>query len=291
MRRTVWVWVSVLLCLMLVGCGGNAPEPTPNITATATLENPNGTITALFETAVIVAQFTPVPTSTPTPVPPTATPFPPGFTPTLPTQDMTLTSSSVTLEAMIQSDLNAPITISLPQGWVTNNFNLPLLLGDMLSTVPFTYYAGPMADGQATIAVLWGFDNITPVDLSSEEDLEVINLWSDGVRLLVTGLLEPGCNPGLDVERDFMVGDREAVGSFFSAVECPESPDISGWFAVLEIEGLNFAFFVYFEPRDRFTGDILQQLQAIIDTVRFDLSLLPAVVPTFPVVLSPTPTP
>lgn len=288
--------MSVILSLMMVSCGGSAPEPTTEIAATP--ENPQGTITALFQTAVIVAQFSPVPTSTPTPVPPTATPFPPGFTPTLSTPQVTQTAFAGTLEAMVQSDLSAPISISLPEGWVTNNLNLPLVLFDQMKTVPFTYYAGPLADGQATIAVLWGFENLTPVDLeamATDDQIDMFDLWSDGVRLLVTGLLEPGCNPGLDVEREFTVGGIPAVGSFFAAIECPETPDVSGWFAVLDIDDLNFAFFVYFEPRDRLTGDVLEEMQAIIDTVRFDLSLLPTTMPglepTFAVFLSPTPTP
>lgn len=296
MQTGVVLGVCMILCLTMVGCGGSAPEPATEVTPTP--EDPYGTVTALFHTAVIMAQFTPVPTSTPTPVPPTATPFPPGFTPTLSTPQITQTAFAGTLEALTHSDLTAPISITLPEGWVSNNFNLPLVWLDEVRTVPFTYYSGPLADGQATIAVLWGFDNITPVELpalAAPETIDMFDLWSDGVRLLVTGLLEPGCNPGLDVEREFTVGDRSAVGSYFAAIECPETPDISGWFAILEVDDLNFAFFVYFEPRDRLTGDILQQMQSIIDTVRFDLSQLPtkmpAPPPTLSIFLSPTPTP
>jgi hypothetical protein len=280
MRLSALASLIILFSLAALAACGGAPAPAATASPDAALatDNPGGTITALFQTAVIIAQFTPVPSSTFTPPPPTATPYPPGFTPTPPTPDATATASAGTLEALVQSDLSAPLTIAVPSGWFSNNFNLPLVLFDVIMPVPFTYYAGSMAGGTATIAVLWGFENITPVDLADEE-IELFNLWSDGVRLLVTGLLEPGCTPGLDDQREFSVGGRPAVGSLFSVVDCPDSADIAGWFAVLDVDGLNFAFFVYYEPREGFDETVQAQFQSILDTVRFDLSLLPTVSP------------
>jgi hypothetical protein len=140
--------------------------------------------------------------------------------------------------------------------------------------VPFSVYAGPVTGGEATITLLWGFPNITPgVPLPGQTPQ--IDLWMDGLRLLYLAVLEGGCTIGRDERRPFNVAGREATGGYFAATDCPELFDTRGWFVVTQEEGLNFAFYVYTNPMEVLDGEGRQELQAILDSVEFDMSLLP----------------
>ena len=61
----------------------------------------------------------------------------------------------------------------------------------------------------------------------------------------------------------------------FSAVDCPfEQPDTRGWFASLNVDGLNFAFYSYVDPIQP-AGSLAEiELQAIIDTLVFDVEAI-----------------
>jgi hypothetical protein len=65
------------------------------------------------------------------------------------------------------------------------------------------------------------------------------------------------------------VGGHEATGTLFSAVDCEGEPDTAGYFAALQVEGGNYAFFFAVEPPGAF-ADQLPALQAILDSVRFE---------------------
>jgi hypothetical protein len=78
------------------------------------------------------------------------------------------------------------------------------------------------------------------------------------------------CEIGLGGEqRDYQVGGRAAVGTIYSAVNCEGSPDIAGFFAVLDVNEGNFGFFVGVEPVTA-TNMGLPQMQTILDSVVFD---------------------
>lgn len=247
----------IFLCVLtfLTACGA-APEPT---------------LTPLIITA------TPDPTLV---APSTATPPPslePTFTvtpiiPFTPTPD--LLAEAPTLQAMLGSDMVAPIVFNLPEGWVTNSFVMPVPDLGQESNIPFTYYSGPVTGGTGTIVVLWGYPSIFPLSLAEVNPTIEGRFWADGLRLLYLAVLEPDCQVSLDVERTFKVGGLDAVGTYFAAFECPETPDTRGWFAVLQHEDVNFAFYTYADPMDILNGPALNELQAMLDRLRIDLSLL-----------------
>jgi hypothetical protein len=258
-------------------------------------------MTASFAFAACVSA--PAPTSTPEPPPTlTSTPVPTSTlvftaTPTLealPTDEVADATEEVVVEPIIATDLVAPIRIDLPEGWLTGSASVPAdVPSDMTGTalmldeglgipfLPFTSYKGPVTGGTGFITVVWGFQNITTAFPGMESQAQIY-LRGDGIRLLNLAVLEAGCNVGLDVDREFMIGQVVATGTYFAADNCPalepggpRPPDVKGWFAVTQQNGINFAFYAYTEPAEAMDGDALTELQAILDTVVFDMSLLP----------------
>ena len=67
------------------------------------------------------------------------------------------------------------------------------------------------------------------------------------------------------------MGDHEAVGAFYQADSCEGESDAAGWFAALRLGGGNFAFFTAAEPIAALP-DVVDDLQAILDSVVFDLA-------------------
>lgn len=249
MRVRIGVILSGWL-LLLAACGASTPEV---IVVTATPE----------PTLVPSSTFTPqpIPSATFTPI-----------TPFTPTPDVV--AEAPTLRALLESEVVAPLRVSVPAGWVSNSFILPVQDLGADTNLPFSYYSGPVTGGVGTIVVLWGFPNIFPRSLA-EASTEIESLlWADGLRLLYFAVLDIECNIGRDDERMFSVGGQPAVGSYFAAVACPGVQDVRGWFAVLRHEGVNFAFYTYVEPMDALNGPALGELQAILDTVQLDLTLL-----------------
>ena len=100
------------------------------------------------------------------------------------------------------------------------------------------------------------------------------DLWSDGVRLLRSAVIESDCNIGVDVRRTYRLGLLSAEGTQWSAVSCKSGlPDTRGWFAGVQDNGVNFVFYVFTDPitaMDTSSGE----LQAILDTVRFRVDTL-----------------
>ncbi len=268
-KITFWGMIS-LLCLWSAAC---APAPAPTSTP-------------------LPPSQTPVPTSTSTPEPTATLTFTPQ--PTLPPQTPSPGVTRIPLEPLIRTDLSAPLTIDLPETWtVLFEDALPMQEGAGIGMLPFSVYTGPVQGGTGFISVIWAFPNITscvpeiiPGMVGSEP---VVNLRSDGLRLLYLAMVEPGCRLGTD-DRTFMVGDREAEGGYFAAEDCPELPDVRGWFAALQVENINFAFYVYAEPIQAMDDPAVRAaLQAIMDTIRFDMSLLPEPRTPDPAAAEPTP--
>ena len=116
--------------------------------------------------------------------------------------------------------------------------------------------------------MLWAFENVVTYNPVTGAPGE-LNLHADGLRLLRFVVLEPGCVVGTDVERGFEIGELPATGTFFSAIGCEETVDTRGWFAVLQQDNVNFAFYVYTEPLEAMNGIAMAELQDIVDTVTF----------------------
>lgn len=261
-------YLVLVAIFLLAACGPQAAptsEPSftlvPSLTASseaAIQQAVNGTLTAVAVFAT--ASATPPPDFTLTPVP------------TLPITELPPTTGD---------KIPPPFDITLPEGWQFGYDAqiLPDVEQGNLIVIPVAAYSGPISGGTGTIVVYWGFPNlVTP----TQEDLAqaalgltpqatpVPDLWSDGVRLLRSGIVETDCNIGVDVRRSFRVGLLPAVGTQWSAVSCAESglPDTRGWFAGVQEQGINFVFYVFGDPiavMDTSSGE----LQAILDTVRF----------------------
>jgi len=292
MTRFAVIFV-MLLSLAACASGGLSER---DLTATG-LMSFNGTVAVyLAQTNTAAANFVPtaVATSTPTAIVTLGPSIePPTLTPTLfvPTDDRI----PVTLNPSVLTDLEAPLRIDVPDGWAYASDALMLPGAEGMSVVPFSLYQGAVTGGQGTIVILWAFENVVPISPSGGGSTMGINLFADGLRLLLFTVIEPECNFSYDETQTFTVGSLNGQGAYFVADDCPGGlPSMRGWFSAMSVNRLNFAFYAYTEPRDALDGPALQELQAILDTVEIDLSLLPTPAPTQPpvtvITLTPEPT-
>jgi hypothetical protein len=189
---------------------------------------------------------------------PTATDFPEYASPTaLPTPT-----------GEIKLGVPPPLEMDLPEGWKSLDVLVPINSIYIQGDLPVSIYEGELGDGvKGTIWIVWGFPNVTSP--SGE-----INLYGDGVQLLRSFIFDPTtCNIGLGSQpgekpSQYVIGGREAVGTTYAAVDCVGSPDIAGFFAVLQVGGGNFAFFVGVEPVEA-VAEGLPLVQTMLDSVRF----------------------
>lgn len=256
-NRFVGVLVLLLVMLLLAACGGQealpptaTPSPVPTDTATPA-SSPTPSMTATFTR-------TPLPTFTPTDAsnPPTAAPT---LTPT---------------EELVQEGDPPPFDITLPEGWNARYALVPLRLDVARMTIPVSLYGGPVPGVEgvfASIVVIWGFPSLAP----NSEGATGPDLWADGLRFLRGGVLDISCNVGTDLEgrTTFRIGDREdAVGTYFSAVDCLNEADTAGWFAGLNEQGGNFVFYTFTDPLEGI-DPARGPLQDILNSIHFhDLS-------------------
>lgn len=174
-------------------------------------------------------------------------------------------AASVTETPSIRLGEAPPLSITLPEGWQSGHFLIPFRTLTTVQDVPLTIYEGPLPGGaQGHIYLLWGFPNIATPN-------GAINLWADGLQLLRGAMINPSCNLGIDARKTFYVGGHEAVGTFYTAIECEEETDTAGWFAVLQVGGGNFAFFTAVEPLGTLPEQ-LDQFQGILNSVVFDVT-------------------
>jgi hypothetical protein len=292
MRLKAAVISLVVGCLgiLVSGCAGLNPSPTLS-------PSPEATLTA-----------SPLPTLMFTP-----TDEPLFITATVdPQLQATARAEGDNVLDIIQMNFGAPIRIDLPQGWQVGNAALPLSEGvdvglvavipteqipeltasapateevdpasGSLGFLPFTIYRGPVTGGTGYITVIWGFRNVTTATPLQEGGAQVF-LRGDAIRLLNMAVIDPGCNVGIDEDREFIVSGEPAIGAYFAAVECPPPADgsapledIRGWFAITQRENVNFAFYMYTEPVDALDGPAQQELQTIVENLQIDFSLLP----------------
>jgi hypothetical protein len=243
-RRAV-PFAALIILILLSGCGALS-APTPTVTPS------------------------PVPSSTPT-EPPTLTPF---ATET-PLPEVTVEATQeIQISTLVGQGVPPPFDITLPDGWKYAYDALAIAdVDSALRAVQLAIYQGPVTGGNGTIVVMWGFPNIiagNPFILPGTPT-PAPDLWSDGLRLFRTAMVERGCNAGTDLQRPYSVGGRTGSGTKFAIVDCPETPDTRGWFVGLQEEGLNFVFYVYAEPIEAMDSAEVE-LQAVLDTIQFRVS-------------------
>jgi protein-disulfide isomerase len=173
----------------------------------------------------------------------------------------------VTLEPLLGEAVTPPLIIGLPPDWVYGYDTLLLQDVDAIRNMPIAVYTGPVTGGTGTLVLIWGFPNLIPS--LNDAGIAEPNLWADGLRLLRLAVIEQECNIGTDLRRDFSIGGLAAVGTTFAAVDCPELADTRGWFAGVQQFGLNFVFYAFAEPISAMDGSAPDELQRILDTVRF----------------------
>jgi hypothetical protein len=230
--------------------------------------------------SVLAACTSAAPTSTPTATPtllPSLTPTAlPSLTPTLGAEPISEATPETTVETLALTPLagfgvEPPVTMTFPDGWGYHIDTFALADVADLRAIPVVYYEGPIAGGAGVgkIYLFWGFPNL--VDPFPDDATTLApNLWSDGLRLFRLAMVDPGCNSGTDIQRTYRIGNQSAVGTQFSIVDCPESPDTRGWFAGTQVNGLNFVFFVLAEPIE--TMEVAdEELQSILNSAVFNV--------------------
>ena len=174
----------------------------------------------------------------------------------------------VTVEPLLGQQIDPPLDITLPSGWRFGTDTLILHDVDVeMRTVPLAVYTGPVTGGVGTIVLLWGFPSLVAGNPFTGNGVEP-DIWTDGLRLLRLAVVEEGCNIGTDLRTQYSIGGLSAVGTQFSAVDCPELPDTRGWFSGVRISGINFVFYVFTDPIDAM-NTAQTELQTILDTVVF----------------------
>lgn len=244
-RSSKWgLFMGIMIAAaLLAACGGSSSTPTESPTVTA------------------------VPSATASP-PPSETPIPEPTATAEATPTPAETPIQVTIEPVTGERVPPPIDITLPDGWLAGYDVAVLQDFDGLRLYPVAVYLGPVTGGTGNIVLVWGFANLVRGNPLTGGAASQVNLWSDGLRLWRLLLTEVGCNVGTDVQREFLIGEQRATGTFISAVDCPEEADIRGWFAGVQMDGLNFIFYMYGEP-EVMDGPASEELQAILNSVRF----------------------
>lgn len=188
-------------------------------------------------------------------------------------------AETLILPPVASQSVGQPIDITLAEGWaLTANDTLLVPDIDAVRTVPFVMYEGPLGEAHTgTIALLWGFPNITVGDLMAAQmglSTPTPDLWMDGLRLLRLAVIEDGCNIGTDTRRDYAIAGGSGAGTEWAAVNCPELADTRGWFVGTQQFGLNYLFYAYVEPIDprgvtESEGLAREQLQTMLNSVEF----------------------
>jgi hypothetical protein len=203
------------------------------------------------------ATATPNPSSSPTRIPLTATP--------------------VIVEPLMGLSIEPPMEMSIPDDWervLLDTYIYYDIMTDsdgQLETVPIAVYKGPVTGGEGWIVVLWGFDSIVTIDTTVEQYADRA-AWLDGLRMLQFVVFDVRCNIGTAPLGEYVVGEYSALGTTFTAADCPFGiPDTRGWFVSLDVQGLSFAFYVYMDPILSANSQAEADLQSILDTVEFNV--------------------
>lgn len=173
------------------------------------------------------------------------------------------------LEAAEGQEIDPPLTLELPDDWLSANSTVAIQDVFGLQLVPFTVYAGPVTGGEGFIIVLWGYETAGTFNPLTQE--ANVSPYLDALRLLRLAVIGGDCVPGVDVQQIFTVGDVEGIGANFSAYRCETTLDTRGWFVGLEVDGVNMGVYIYTEPIGAMDGIAPQELQAILDSAEFDV--------------------
>lgn len=157
------------------------------------------------------------------------------------------------------------LTLDLPAEWDEGHFLIPITSAFVEGHIILSVYEGPLMEGaDGHIWVVWRFPNILPYGAES------VDLWADAI-LYLRSMLFLDCNILVDTEgrTTYTIGGQEAVGTIFSAVDCPgEAEDVAGWFAGLQYEGENYIFYMGVEPASLVTEGI-PYLRQIVNSITF----------------------
>lgn len=226
----------VILVALFAAC--SPPSEQPTLPPTATLPPLPSATPFILPTAL--------PSDTPPPITPSATPL--------------------LVEPFAGEGIPPPLSITLPEGWHTHLDTV--LYQDVAGIIkqPLAIFFGPVTGGSGSIVVLWDYIGVTtgnPFDPAYGQE----NLWIDGLRLLRLLVVEIGCNIGTDRQRSYTVGGLPAVGTQWSAVDCPQGmADTRGWFAGVDYNNTKVLFYMYTDPITAM-DTAKDELQAILDTV------------------------
>jgi len=257
-----WFMLTMAMIVTLVSACSTASEtPIPTVISnpapTSVSENPTEAPTLVPSATIIV----PTAFMTPTPIP------------------ITPSETPILVEPLAGVESVPPLTIELPENWQLGYDTLIYQEFDELTYLPFALYTGEVTGGFGTIVLLWNYRNITTGNPLSNEFGQT-DVWVDALRLLRVAIFENACNFGTAPRDDsYQVGGRFATGSLYSVVDCPDLPDTRGWFVALEVDGMNFAFYMYTDPIEAMDGNAPLEMQAILDTIQFDVASFQAVTP------------
>lgn len=110
----------------------------------------------------------------------TATPTPnPDITPEVTPE---IESVTIEIEASEGQEIDPPLTIDLPEGWVSLNSTLVIQDITGLRILPYTIYAGLVNEdtGIGYIVLLWGFSNVALMpDSDNTTEVKINPLWMD----------------------------------------------------------------------------------------------------------------
>lgn len=192
------------------------------------------------------------------------------------TAETTPETTPILVNPLLGLPVLPPLAIDLPASWgAYYDTYIYTELDGRVETLPLAFYQGPVTGGVGNIVLLWGFDSFVGAVFEQAPDP-----WLDGLRLLQPVVFSPECNVGRFPKRDYRIGAFDAVGAQFTAIDCPnEAPDTRGWFAATTYEGLNFAFYAYIDPLQPAGSQAEFDLQAILDSVRFDLDAYQEIIP------------
>ncbi|MEM9951864.1 MAG: hypothetical protein AAF846_09705 [Chloroflexota bacterium] len=209
------------------------------------------------------------------------------------TPDPNATLAPIELEPLLGVSTTPPVEITLPDTWqlaLRDTYTYRDIVPDddgTFETLPIDVYVGPLSnDTLGWIVMLWGYDTLIPFSPAdgniTVEEYNERAAWLNGLRMLQFVVFDARCNIGTAPQRDYMIGNLTAIGTTFSAVDCPfEQPDTRGWFASLTVDGLNFSFFAYADPIQP-AGSIVEfELQSILDTVVIDVESITISAPEF----------
>ncbi|MEO1290595.1 MAG: hypothetical protein AAFV93_22865 [Chloroflexota bacterium] len=148
------------------------------------------------------------------------------------TPDPNATLAPIELEPLLGVSTTPPVEITLPDTWqlaLRDTYTYRDLVASdddgLLETLFIDVYVGPLSnDTLGWIVMLWGYDTLIPFspDLGNitQEEYNERAAWLNGLRMLQFVVFDSRCNIGTAPQRDYLIGDLNAIGTTFSAVDC-----------------------------------------------------------------------